>query len=128
MVLNIWTLLVSAALIIGALLLTLWKHPRLPLMTLVLILELVFYLVCSNTVNNCISPTGNVMLKQGGDSFLLGLILRGNEHSVKLCEMAFGNLQIIVGGLLIAAIVCILIESYVIIIRPIQSNIKREEQ
>jgi len=122
MVLNIGTLFVSVALMLGALLLTLWKRPRLPLMTLILILELVFYLLCSNTVNNCISPTGGGMLGQGGNGFLLGLILGGNEHSIKLFELAFGNLQTIVLGLLVATIVCISIESYVIIIRPIQRN------
>ena len=123
MVLNIWLLICSAVLLLAVFIITLKKRPRLPLMTLAMRTELVFYRICTNTVNNYISTTGSGMLYQEmGKNVLLGLIIGSSEHTDRIYELAFANLSIIVAGLIAATIICVFLEAYVIIIRPIKYN------
>lgn len=124
MILNIWMLTVALALIIVTLIYTLWKRPRAPLMTLIFILELIFFLIGLGTVNNCIFPTGNGMIaqKSGTSEFILHLILGERVSLVKVYETAFSQLQGIVLFLLIATLLTIVVETYLVLIKPMRKK------
>ncbi len=119
MILNVWTLAVSAALLIATLLFTVWKRPRIPLVTLILIVELTFFLLGLNALNNRLSPTGNSMAGPGvGVDFLVGLLLGSSDTMVNTYEAAFGQLQFVIQFLLIATVIAVLAEAYAVLIRP----------
>jgi len=123
-VLNIWMLMVAAALAIVTLVYTIWKRPRVPLMTLILILELIFFLAGLNAVNSRISPAGNSIIAQenGTSEFILRLILSERTPPIRVYEAAFSHLQGIVLFLLIATILTIAVETYTMLIKPMRKE------